>query len=178
MLYYSKNMIEIKKAKPTEYKILNDLSRVTYIESHGHFIEDKNDLEQYVAGAFSENVIQRELNDSRNVFYIVWHNDQAVGYAKIILDETREGVDSNHACRLERIYILNDFLHLKIGQQLLDFVEQKAKSLNFDRIWLTVYVKNMRAIRFYERNDFKNVSTYDFSVNGTAYANTVYVKKI
>ena len=37
-------MINIKKAEASDADILALLGRLTYIESHGHFIEDKNDL--------------------------------------------------------------------------------------------------------------------------------------
>ena len=87
-------------------------------------------------------------------------------------------MDSQNSCQLERIYILNDFIPLKIGQQFLTFLEENAKELQIDTIWLSVYKKNIRAIRFYERNNYKEVGKSIFLVNGKEYENKVYSKEV
>jgi hypothetical protein len=46
-------MITFKTAITTDTEILALLSRITYVESHGHFIDDKNDLFKYCEQAFS-----------------------------------------------------------------------------------------------------------------------------
>ena len=171
-------MIRIIIAKKTDAKLLALLSRQTYIESHGHFIEDKNDLKAYTENAFSVSKTEQDLNNTKNLFYIIYVNDLPVGYSKLVLNETHASIMSQNNCRLERIYILSDFIPLKIGQQLLSFVEEKAKSLQFDTIWLSVYIKNNRAIRFYKKNEFKNVGELNFLVNGKAYENIIFSKKI
>ena len=45
-------------------------------------------------------------------------------------------------------------------------------------MWLSVYIKNNRAIRFYQKNEFKNVGELNFIVNGKEYENIVFQKKI
>ena len=171
-------MIDIRIANTSDSELLSVLSRTTYIESHGHFIEDENDLNQHLDTSFSVSTLKEELSDSGNLFYIVWNDDLPVGYAKLILNAKIEGVNSDKICRLERIYILKEFIPLKLGQQLLGFVENEVYALDCDTIWLTVYVKNYRAIRFYEKNAFEDVGRYTYLVNGTEYPNTVYAKKI
>ena len=44
-------------------------------------------------------------------------------------------------------------------------------------MWLSVYVKNNRAIRFYQKNEFKNVGELNFLVNGKDYENIIILKK-
>jgi hypothetical protein len=41
-----------------------------------------------------------------------------------------------------------------------------------------VYIKNNRAIRFYEKNEYKNVGELHFIVNGTSYPNSVFARKL
>lgn len=170
--------IKIHIAREEHAEALAHLGTTTYVESHGHFISDKNDLVQYIATAFSLSTTKKELNDSKNRFYIVYADDLPVGYAKLVLQKNHESVPSTNACRLERIYILSDFIHLKIGQRLLKHLVEKAVSLQFEVMWLSVYVKNHRAIRFYEKNDFENVGELYFLVNGKEYENIVFSKKI
>ena len=68
-------MIKIKQAQKADTAILALLSRQTYIESHGHFIEDKNDLKVYTEKAFSVSKTEQDLNDTKNLFHIVYVND-------------------------------------------------------------------------------------------------------
>jgi GNAT superfamily N-acetyltransferase len=171
-------MINIKIANKANAEVLALLVRLTYAESHSRFIDYKNDLLKYINDAFSVSKTTQDLNNSKNRFYIVYVNELPVGYAKLVLNAAHESVASKNNCRLERIYILNDFIPLKIGQQFLVFLEEKAKELELDTIWLTTYIKNNRAIRFYQRNEYKNVDTLNFRVNGKGYENIVFSKKI
>lgn len=171
-------MVKIKLAKETDAAIIALLGRLTYAESHGHFIADKNDLSAYLNGAFSVAKTKQELNNSKHLFYLIYVDDLPVGYAKLVLNAKHESVTSQNNCRLERIYVLNEFIPLKIGQQFLTFVEEKAKALQLDTMWLSVYIKNNRAIRFYQRNGFKNIGALHFLVNGKGYENIIFSKQI
>ncbi len=171
-------MIEIKKAKESDAEILALLGRVTYVESHGHFIEDKTDLLKYLSKSFSVAKTREDIKNNNNLFLILYVDQLPIGYVKLVLKATHESVESKNSCRLERIYILADFLPMKLGTQFLDFIEEKAKELQFDTMWLSVYVKNNRAIRFYEKNEFENVGELSFLVNGKGYDNIVFSKKI
>lgn len=171
-------MIKIKIATEANTEVLALLGRLTYAESHGDFIDDKNDLLKYLDENFSISKTKQDINNTKHLFYIMYADDLPVGYAKLVVNAKHESVASQNNCRLERIYILNDFIPLKIGQQFLTFVEEKAKELKLDTMWLSVYIKNNRAIRFYERNEFKNVGELNFIVNGKEYENIVFSKKI
>ncbi|PWH82828.1 hypothetical protein DIS18_11410 [Algibacter marinivivus] len=171
-------MIKIQIAKETDTTILALLARVTWAESHGHYIDDKNNLLKYLNNNFSVSKTKQDINNPKNLFYIIYVDDLPVGYAKLVLNAINESVASQNNCRLERIFIQKEFIPLKIGQQLLNFVEEKAKELQLDTMWLSVYIKNNRAIRFYERNEFKNVGDLNFPVNGKLYENIVFSKKI
>lgn len=172
------SMIEIKLANESKAVVLALLARVSYVESHGHFIEDKNDLLAYTNQAFSVAKTKEELNDSKNLFYIIYADELPVGYVKLGMDTTHQNIASDNNVKLERIYILKDFIPLKLGQKLMEFVETTAKKLAKDTIWLTTYIKNNRAIRFYQKNNFKNVGAIDFLVNGKNYENIVFSKSI
>jgi len=171
-------MVKIKIATKKDIEVLALLGRLTWVESHGHFIEDKNDVLKYLKENFSVSKTKQNLNSSMQHFYIIYADDLPVGYAKLVVNASNEHVRSQNSCKLERIFILNDFIPLKIGQQLLTFVEAQAKKLLLDTLWLSVYIKNKRAIRFYERNEFLKVGELNFSVNEKVYENIVFSKKI
>jgi len=171
-------MIKIKSAKEADTDVLALLGRLTYAESHGHFIDDKNDLLKHLDENFSVSKTKQDINNPKNLFYLIFVDDLPVGYAKLVINAKHKSIASQNNCCLEKIYILNDFIPLKIGQQLLTFVEEKAKTLQLDTIWLSVYIKNNRAIRFYEKNEYKNVGELNFIVNGKSYENIVFSKEL
>lgn len=171
-------MIKIRKAKKADTEVLALLGRLTWSESHGQYIDDKNNLLKYLDENFSISKTKQEINNSKNLFYIIYVDDLPVGYAKLIVNKKQENIASENICQLERIFIQNEFIPLKIGQQLLTFVEEKAKELQLDTMWLSVYIKNNRAIRFYERNEFINVGELNFLVDGKEYENIVFSKRI
>lgn len=171
-------MIKIRIATEADTTVLALLGRITYVESHGDFIDDKNDLSRYCDQAFSVEKTKQDLNNPKHLFYIMYLHDLPIGYTKLVLNAVHKSVHSQNNCRLERIYILDEFIPLKIGQQFLTFMIKKAKELQLDTMWLSVYVKNNRAIRFYQKNEFKNVGNLNFLVNGKEYENFVLSKKI
>jgi len=171
-------MINIKKATTNDTTVLAHLGRRTWAESHGHYVANKNAVLQYLDANFSIAKTKENLVDFDNIFYIIYVDNTPAGYAKIVRNASQELIDPKNSCRLERIFIHDEFIHLKIGQQLLNFVVEEAKALQFDTMWLTVYILNPRAIRFYERNDFKNVGSINFYVSGIEYENILFSKKI
>lgn len=171
-------MIELKIATKADTAVLALLGRLTWAESHGPYIEDKNDVAKYLDKNFSISKTRENLNDSNQLYCIIYVDALPVGYAKLVINASNKVVTAANGCQLERIFILNDFIPLKIGHQLLHFVEEQVKKLQRDALWLTVYIKNKRAIRFYERNQFKNAGNVNFVVNGKEYENIVFSKKL
>ncbi len=171
-------MITIKQANKEHSEVLSLLGTLTYKESHGHFISDKDDLRKYLETAFSVNKTNRDLINSENLFYIIYADQLPVGYAKLQLNSSHNNIAPKQSCQLERIYILNDFIPLKIGQQFLTFLEDKAIELKYHTMWLSVYKENKRAISFYQKNGYEKVKKSTFVVNGTGYDNIVFSKNL
>ena len=80
-------MIKIKLAKEVDIEVLALLGRITWAESHGHYIEDKNNLLKYLGENFSASITRQNINNPKNLFYIMYVDDFPVGYAKLILNE-------------------------------------------------------------------------------------------
>lgn len=157
-------MISIILAKESDAECIALLGRVTFTESFGHLFRDKNDLLEYYERTFSVQKIRKGINDPKNIFWIATVNDLPVGYAKLKLNSCTEFLSSESVCQLQKIYVLKDFLSMKIGLRLQNTLLNKAKDLRFDTIWLSVYVGNERAINFYLKNKFKRIGDYKFII--------------
>lgn len=171
-------MITIRRANTNDAVHIALLGRITYTESHGDFIENKAFLLDFYKTHYSVSKIREELNDDKNLYWIVFSDELPIGFAKVSLDVNYPNLESTNSCKLQRLYILNDFIALKIGSQLQDTILEKVTALKFDTIWLTAYYKNTKGIKFYKKYGFKEVGSIDFYVGEKNYENLVFAKKL
>ena len=113
---------------------------------------------------FSVQKIEAGIEKPNNIFWIAFANRLPVGYAKLKLNSQSEFVESQAVCQLQKIYVLKDFLSMKIGLGLQDALLKKAKELNFDNVWLSVLDSNERAINFYKKAGFEEIGNHDFQI--------------
>ena len=158
------NTIEIRLAKKEDAQFIALLGRITFTETFGHFFRDKQDLIDYYNSTFSVQKIEDGIKKSNNIFWIAFVNQLPVGYAKLKLNSSSEFIESNEVCQLQKIYVLKDFLSMKIGFELQNLLLKKAKELEFKQIWLSVLNSNERAIGFYQKNGFEKIGNHDFQI--------------
>lgn len=63
-------MIDIRIAKETDAEVLALLGRVTYIESHAHFVNNKTDINYYANEAYAVSKIREELKSENTKYYL------------------------------------------------------------------------------------------------------------
>ena len=158
------NNIKIRLANKEDAKFIALLGRITFTETFGHFFRDKQDLLNYYNSTFSVEKVENGIAKPNNVFWIAFANRLPVGYSKLKLNSKSEFIDSTNICQLQKIYVLKDFLSMKIGFELQDLLLKKAQELKFKGIWLSVLNSNERAIKFYKKNGFEKIGNHDFQI--------------
>lgn len=156
--------IEIRLAKKEDAQFIALLGRITFTETFGHFFRVKQDLLDYYNVTFSVDKIEKGIEKPNNVFFIAFVNRLPVGYAKLKVNSKSEFIESKHTCQLQKIYVLKDFLSMKIGFELQNLLLKKTKELGYDKIWLSVLNSNERAINFYKKSGFKKIGDHDFQI--------------
>lgn len=158
------NTIETRLAKKEDARFIALLGRITFTETFGHLYRDKQDLLNYYDATFSVEKIESSIGKPNNFFWIASVNRLPVGYAKLKLNSKSEFIDSENVCQLQKIYVLKDFLSMKIGFELQNLLLKKAKELGFEKIWLSVLNSNERAINFYKKNGFEGIGNHNFQI--------------
>ena len=158
------NNIKIRLANKEDAKFIALLGRITFTETFGHFFRDKQDLLNYYNSTLSVEKIENGIAKPNNVFWIAFANRLPVGYTKLKLNSKSEFIDSTNICQLQKIYVLKDFLSMKIGLELQNLLLKKAQELKFKEIWLSVLNINERAINFYKKNGFEKIGNHDFQI--------------
>ena len=154
--------------KPTN-KDISNLTRLavkTFIESHAHS-SPKADFEDYLQKNFTEKTFKTELADKKNCYYLLYFDEELVGYSKVTFNQSSSIIEAKNIAKLERIYLLESAHGKGLGNLLFDFNIKLAKEANQDGIWLFVWVENHKAIQFYTKQGFKIVGSHDFAISET-----------
>ncbi|MBT8308839.1 MAG: GNAT family N-acetyltransferase [Flavobacteriaceae bacterium] len=156
--------IDIRLANRNDAQLIALLGRITFTETFGHFFSDQQDLINYFEATFSVEKIKISLTKPNNIYWISFVDQLPAGYAKLKLHSGSEFIDSDNICQLQKIYVLKDFLGMKIGYHMQNLLFEKARELGFKTIWLSVLNSNERAINFYKKNDFEIIGSHDFTI--------------
>lgn len=159
-------MTSIVKAEADDYQVLADIGKQSFIESHGSSASEE-DINNYVSKTYREDIIREELNDPKNIYHIMYHDEQPAGYSKIIYNASHHNVELPNVTKLDRIYLLEKFHGLRSGYELLNFNIELSVKNNQSGMWLFVWKENHRAVRFYEKTGFKIIGSYDFKISDT-----------
>lgn len=116
----------------------------------------------YLNAAFNSDVLLKALNDSSIRFFLAKEGDSVIGYIKLNDAPAQTELQDDASMELERIYVLQEYQRMGFGKQLLDKAIQYAKDHGKSYLWLGVWEKNSKAIRFYEKNGFRKFSEHIF----------------
>jgi len=159
-----KGKMDIRIANKNDAEFIALLGRVTFTETFGHFFKDKQDLLNYFNATFSVDKIENSIAKPNNVYWIAFVDRLAVGYSKLKLNSNSEFIALEDVCQLQKIYVLKDFLSMKIGFNLQNLILEKAKEKGNSCIWLSVLKSNERAINFYRKNGFQQIGNQNFTI--------------
>lgn len=167
--------IEIKKASNNDAAILALLAQITFKEAFGH-VWDKEVLRNYLKHTFSVNKIKSSIEKINNVFWIAYADELPVGYAKLKIYSPYEQLTDPKPAQLQKIYVLNDYIGNKIGQQLQETLFEQVRAEGVKTLWLAVWDGNDKAIRFYEKHGFKKETTYHYDFESMNFDYEVMIK--
>ena len=147
-------------------ELLADMGKKSLLQSHGHSAPDYI-MQAYVDKSFSIEACAKELSDDTNIFYAVTYQGEPAGYFKTVHNVSHATVNLQPVTKLERLYLLDHFFGLNLGQQLLQKAIELSKEAGEKGMWLNVWKKNERAIRFYEKSGFETVGESLFVLTET-----------
>lgn len=151
----------IKKVAMSDIDILQDIAKNTFEETFSRDNSEEN-LKKYVVEAFAVTQLQTELNSPYSSFYFSLLDNEVIGYLKLNRGSAQTEIKEERGVEIERIYVLEAYQREGIGQFLLDFALKFAHENQAEYVWLGVWEKNPKAIRFYEKNGFEVFDSHLF----------------
>lgn len=155
--------VTIRGASPTDADLLAELGRRTFEET---FSADntREDMEAYVASAFSVAQQAADLADPAAIFLIAEVDGAAAGYARLHPGKLAAGVAGAKPIELIRLYVLREWLGRGVGEALMRACLDHARSAGYETIWLGVWERNARAQAFYIKWQFRAVGEHIFQL--------------
>ena len=145
---------------------LDELIRVgkqTFTETFSSENTEEN-MTEYLKKNFSVEKLKAELTDKYSEFYFIETTDTPIGYLKINFEQSQTEIKKDNTLEIERIYVLKAFQGRDFGQELYNKALEIAKVKGVEYVWLGVWEKNSRAIRFYKRNGFVEFDKHIFKL--------------
>ncbi|MEM7051516.1 MAG: GNAT family N-acetyltransferase [Acidobacteriota bacterium] len=159
-----KNDLELRLATTSDVATLADLGARTFRDAFAAD-NDPDDLERYLATAFSPAQVARELADPGATFLLACDpgaERTPLGYVKLQAGGRYPCLGGRRPVELVRLYVESSAIGTGCGSALMAACLAEARRQGFDRLWLGVWEHNPRAIRFYERWHFEVVGDHEF----------------
>lgn len=142
---------------------LVNLSWITFQQTYENFNQAEN-FAQYLEANFSTEKIKAELENPASQYFLAQDEDNVIGYLKTNLAPAQTDLNDPLSLEIERIYVLKSHHGKNIGKLLVDCAVEVAIKHQLQYIWLGVWEKNTRAIRFYEKQGFRKFGTHIFQL--------------
>jgi len=155
--------IEIIKARPGDLQQLQAIARQTFVETYSVYNTEEN-MKKYLEEDFGASRLETELANPDSQFYLVFSRGKIIGYLKLNFGKAQTELKDSNAVEIERIYVSKDFHGKKIGQLLYEKALEVATGARTSYLWLGVWGKNPRAIRFYQKNGFEEFGKHIFKL--------------
>ncbi|WP_243453730.1 GNAT family N-acetyltransferase [Sandaracinobacteroides saxicola] len=137
----------------------------SFTATFGHLYPPE-DLAGFLAGCDGA-AFAGELADADHGFRLAFEGDALIGFVK--LGPTALPIDraGRRAIELRQLYVDEAAKGLGVAAGLMEWALAEAARRGMEDIYLTVWIDNHRARRFYERYGFVEVGRYAFVVGGT-----------
>jgi ribosomal protein S18 acetylase RimI-like enzyme len=156
---------------PLAVKIFNDAFAANPLNK-------PEDMQTYIAQAFSLEQTKRELSDAEMIFFIAEMGAEMIGYAKLCEHSTEHCVADKNAIELSRLYVLKNFHGQGIAEKLMNECFDIARRKKYRTMWLGVWEHNSRAQKFYEKLGFVKVGSHVFQLGSDAQTDWVMERKL
>jgi diamine N-acetyltransferase len=159
----STTLPEIRFATPADADALAHLGERTFRET---FAADNNpdDLNAFLSATFAPALQLREIEDPTRTFFVAEANETLVAYAQLLRGAVPDCVNDADAVEVLRFYVDKSWHGTGLAQRLMERCLAHIRETGAKTVYLGVWERNVRAIRFYEAQGYRVVGTHVFMV--------------
>lgn len=141
-------------------------------------LDAPEDIEDHVQTHLRPEVLRAVVTDPLNTTLLAHREGTLAGYAVLARSAPPAGVTGAQPLEIARFYLGQGFHGQGLGKALMHACHRQARDLGAQTLWLAVYDRNLRAVRFYERFGFAKVGGQEFLFGGRVYIDPVYAMPV
>ena len=177
MLGSDPSLLVTRVARPDDAALLTELGASTFTETF-QSANTPDDFTAYMAAAFAEEIQRAELEDPNTTVFFAESDGDAVGYVMLREGRVPSCVAADDALEIARLYARQRALGRGVGAALMQRALAEAAGRGRDAVWLGVWDRNERAIRFYESWGFHRSGRQPFLLGSDLQTDLVMVRRI
>lgn len=157
----------LRRATEADAQAVSDLFHLSFTATFGH-IYPPEDLAGFLAGCPPERFRAEVLSPDYAVFLGVDPSGALLGYCTLgPQDLGPELKPEGRWWVLRQLYLDESAKGTGLAQALMQAATDEARRRDYQELYLTVWVENHRARRFYDAHGFEEVGGYAFVVGTT-----------
>lgn len=159
--------VSIITVSTQEVSKLQEIARTTFYETFAAMNTPEN-MKQYLENDLSIEKLTADLNNPESQTFFAQSNDEIIGYLKLNVGAAQTEKVEPGGLEIQRIYVKKEYHGGSVGAALLNFAIDLSVGQGRNYVWLAVWEKNQRAIRFYEKNGFEAFGSHIFQLGDDA----------
>jgi ribosomal protein S18 acetylase RimI-like enzyme len=169
--------IVTRAARPDDAALLSEIGANTFTETF-EAANTPEDFAAYMAAAFAEDVQRSELESRDTTVFFAEREGDVVGYVMLRERTPPASLGLDDALEIARLYARKRALGSGVGAALMQRAIAEAAGRGKDAVWLGVWDRNERAIRFYESWGFHRSGTQPFLLGTDLQTDLVMVRRL
>jgi diamine N-acetyltransferase len=156
-----KNPFRIIPCTSNDAEKLAEISSKTFVDAFASYNTEEN-MQTYLAESYSIAQISKELANPDSLHFFLLDTDEAIGFMKLNFAPAQADIKDPHSLEIQRIYLKKSYWGHGLGDVLMNRALYIAKDNHLSYVWLGVWNRNERAIKFYEKQGFVPFSSHTF----------------
>jgi GNAT superfamily N-acetyltransferase len=154
-------MLDYRDGGPDDAALMARLGAETFTETFGHLYSPEN-LAAFLVN-HEPDKWRAELSDPAFAVRIATDSGEPAGFCKVGPPSLPFEVTAP-TLELRQLYVLKPWHGTGVAAAFMDWALGQARSRGAEQMFLSVFIDNHRARRFYARYGFEAVGRYDFMV--------------
>ena len=155
---------KIIEADVSHAAVIATIGKKSFRHAFGHLFKSKEELFEYLEYTYAPVKLGKSIRKENNVYLLAFIDGEPAGFSKIKKHSLNDQIEAGAQIELQKIYVLPEHQGKGIVTALLKEVKNLAREIYPDYIWLDTHISNENAIRLYEKNGFRKMGNYHFTI--------------
>ncbi|HLL54973.1 MAG TPA: GNAT family N-acetyltransferase [Myxococcaceae bacterium] len=157
--------VTVRRATVQDAARLSELGARTFADAYRGALPQEH-IDDYVARRYRPERQSQELSSPEALYLLAEVDGAPAGFALLLAERPGGEAAGRNPVRLDKLYLEQRWTGRGVGDALMRACLDEGRRRGHDVIWLTVWQKNLRAQKFYERWGFRHHGLHPFEFGG------------